>query len=101
MSFDLQLKGRSAVVTAASKGIGWAVLESLSDTGVRILACARWVPERLPASVRFVLTDLCTADGCKTLARAATEHLGQVDALVNVLGGSIAPPGGFAVLDDA
>jgi NAD(P)-dependent dehydrogenase (short-subunit alcohol dehydrogenase family) len=50
--------------------------------------------------VHFVSADLCTADGCRRLAHAASEHLGEVDALVNVLGGSIAPPGGFAALDD-
>jgi NAD(P)-dependent dehydrogenase (short-subunit alcohol dehydrogenase family) len=100
VSLDLQLKGRSAVVTAASKGIGRAVVQSLSDAGMRIVACARSVPERLPASVHFVSANLCTADGCRTLATAATEHLCQIDALVNVLGGSSAPPGGFAALDD-
>jgi NAD(P)-dependent dehydrogenase (short-subunit alcohol dehydrogenase family) len=100
VSLDLQLDGRSAVVTAASKGIGLAVVESLSEVGMRIVACARSAPDRLPASARFVAADLCTADGCRALARAASEHLGEVDALVNVLGGSSAPPGGFAALDD-
>ena len=100
MSLDLQLKGRSAVVTAASKGIGRAVVQALSDAGMRVVACARSTPEDVPASVHFVSADLCTAEGCKMLARSAAEHLGQVDVLVNVLGGSSAPPGGFAALDD-
>jgi NAD(P)-dependent dehydrogenase (short-subunit alcohol dehydrogenase family) len=67
---------------------------------MRILACARSAPERLPDSVSFVAADLCTADGCRTLARAASEQFGRVDVLVNVLGGSSAQPGGFAALDD-
>jgi NAD(P)-dependent dehydrogenase (short-subunit alcohol dehydrogenase family) len=67
---------------------------------MRIVACARSVPERRLTSVRFVSADLCTADGCSTLARAAIDHLGQVDVLVNVLGGSSAPSGGFAALND-
>jgi NAD(P)-dependent dehydrogenase (short-subunit alcohol dehydrogenase family) len=100
MSLDLQLQGRSAVVTAASKGIGRAVVQSLSEAGMRILTCARSAPEHLPDSVSFVAADLCTADGCRTLGRAANEQLGRVDVLVNVLGGSSAPPGGFAALDD-
>jgi NAD(P)-dependent dehydrogenase (short-subunit alcohol dehydrogenase family) len=87
-------------VTAASKGIGQAVVQSLSEAGAQVVACARSTPAQLPASVRFVSADLCTAEGCMMLARAATEHLGRVDILANVLGGSSAPPGGFAALDD-
>jgi NAD(P)-dependent dehydrogenase (short-subunit alcohol dehydrogenase family) len=100
MSLELQLEGRSAVATAASKGIGRAVVQALSEAGMRIVACARSNSGQLPASVHFVSADLCTADGCKMLARTATEYLGHVDVLVNVLGGSSAPPGGFAALDD-
>ncbi len=36
MSFNLQLEGRSAVVTAASKGIGRVLVQALSDAGIRI-----------------------------------------------------------------
>ncbi|TWU00279.1 3-oxoacyl-[acyl-carrier-protein] reductase FabG [Botrimarina colliarenosi] len=100
MSFDLQLQGRSAVVTAASKGVGRAVVQSLSDAGMRVVACARSAPESLPGSVQFVGADLTTADGCRALAQAAIERLGRIDVLVNVLGGSNAPPGGFAALND-
>jgi NAD(P)-dependent dehydrogenase (short-subunit alcohol dehydrogenase family) len=54
----------------------------------------------LPEGVHFIEADLCTADGCAALARAATERLGALDIIVNVLGGSSAPAGGFAALDD-
>jgi NAD(P)-dependent dehydrogenase (short-subunit alcohol dehydrogenase family) len=100
MSLDLRLDGRSAVATAAGKGIGRAVVQALSDAGMRIVACARSNPAEVPASVYIVSADLCAAGGCKILARPAIEHLGNGDVLVNVLGGSSAPPGGFAALDD-
>jgi NAD(P)-dependent dehydrogenase (short-subunit alcohol dehydrogenase family) len=100
MSLELQLAGRSAVVTAGSKGVGRAVVEALHRAGARVVACARSAPDRLPEGVRFVAADLATSEGSQTLAAAAKQLLGSVDILVNVLGGSSSPAGGFAVLDD-
>jgi NAD(P)-dependent dehydrogenase (short-subunit alcohol dehydrogenase family) len=54
----------------------------------------------LPEGVHFIEVNLTTADGCAALAQAATERLGGLDIIVNVLGGSSAPAGGFAALDD-
>ena len=45
--------------------------------------------------------DLSTADGCATVADAVRERLGGIDIIVHVVGGSSAPGGGFAVLNDA
>jgi NAD(P)-dependent dehydrogenase (short-subunit alcohol dehydrogenase family) len=50
--------------------------------------------------VRFVAADLSTADGARATAQSALQQLGGIDILVNVLGGSSAPAGGFAALDD-
>ena len=38
---DLQLKGKTALVTGASRGIGLAVVEHLVEEGVRVVAAAR------------------------------------------------------------
>ena len=100
MSFDLQLTGRRALVTGGSKGVGKAVVEALHQAGAKVVAAARSAPDELPEGVHFIGVDLCTADGCAALARAATERLGAFDILVNVLGGSSAPAGGFAALGD-
>ena len=51
--------------------------------------------------VTYVAADLSTAEGAATVARSVLERWGGVDILVNVLGGSSAPGGGFAALDDA
>jgi NAD(P)-dependent dehydrogenase (short-subunit alcohol dehydrogenase family) len=45
--------------------------------------------------------DLSTPEGCSALAIAARERLGGVDVVVHMLGGSSAPAGGYAALDDA
>ena len=48
----------------------------------------------------FVAADVATADGCAAVADAVRSRLGGVDIIVHVVGGSSAPAGGFAVLDD-
>jgi NAD(P)-dependent dehydrogenase (short-subunit alcohol dehydrogenase family) len=39
-------------------------------------------------------------EGCDTVAKAVRDRLGGIDIIVHVVGGSAAPAGGFAVLDD-
>ena len=50
--------------------------------------------------VEFVAADVATADGCRTVVDAVHRRLGGTDVMVHVVGGSSAPAGGFAVLDD-
>ena len=101
MSFDLGLAGQRALVTGGTKGIGAAVVEALSAAGVQVMATARSVPPSRRQGVRYVAADLSTADGAAEAARAVRERWGGIDILVNVLGGSSAPGGGFEALDDA
>jgi NAD(P)-dependent dehydrogenase (short-subunit alcohol dehydrogenase family) len=100
MSFDLELAGQRALVTGGTQGLGAAVVESLRQAGVTVVAAARSVPETAPEGVLYVTANLATAEGCQTLADSVLERLGGVDILVNVLGGSSAPAGGFAALND-
>ena len=100
MSFDLDLNNRRALVTGGTKGVGAAVVEALVDAGARVLATARSVPPHPPKGVRYIAADLSTEEGCAAVAAAGLEQLGGIDILVNVLGGSSAPAGGFAALGD-
>lgn len=100
MSFNLELTGRRALVTGGTKGIGAAVVAALCDAGVTVMTTARSAPQEPLEGLDFFAADLSTAAGCAALANAALERLGWIDILVNVLGGSSAPAGGFAVLDD-
>jgi NAD(P)-dependent dehydrogenase (short-subunit alcohol dehydrogenase family) len=101
MSFDLQLTNRRALVTGGTKGVGAAVVETLVDAGVQVVAAARSVPTRPREGVHYVAVDLSTAQGASDVAKLVLKHLGGIDIIVNVLGGSSAPGGGFAALDDA
>jgi NAD(P)-dependent dehydrogenase (short-subunit alcohol dehydrogenase family) len=97
---ERELHDRRALVTGASKGIGHAVAARLREGGATVLAAARTAPRDLRAGAQFVAADLTTAGGCASIAEAVRERLGGIDIIVHVVGGSSAPAGGFAVLDD-
>jgi len=101
MSFDLQLRGQRALVTGGTKGVGAAVVQGLRDAGVQVMATARSAPAHPAEGVRYVPADVSTAEGAAQVAQAVLAQWGGVDILVNVVGGSSAPGGGFAALDDA
>ena len=100
MTFDLELSGRRALVTAGTKGVGAAVVEVLSENGAKVVTTARSIPRDSLGSVHYIAADITTAAGCAHVAQGALNHLGGIDIIVNVLGGSQAPAGGFAALDD-
>ncbi|SDR57192.1 NAD(P)-dependent dehydrogenase, short-chain alcohol dehydrogenase family [Rhizobiales bacterium GAS191] len=100
MSFDLDLMDRRALVTGGTKGVGAAVVEVLRDAGAKVIATARAVPADAIEGVHYIAADLATAEGCTAAAESVLQQLSGIDILVNVLGGSSAPGGGFAALDD-
>ena len=100
MSFDLELTGRRALVTAGTKGVGAAVVDALRNAGAIVVATARAIPAESPTDAHYIAADMTTAAGCATVARGVLDRLGGIDILVNVLGGSSSPAGGFAALDD-
>lgn len=101
MSFDLQLANKRVLVTGGTRGVGAAVVDVLSRLGARIVATALSPASNAVKGVHHVAADLATAEGASQAAEAALRHLGGIDVLINVVGGSSAPAGGFAALDDA
>lgn len=99
MSGFLSLEGKRALVTSGTRGAGAATVALFRELGARVLTVARSAPEG-SADAMFVAADLSTAEGCDAVAGAARERLGGVDIVVHMLGGSSAPAGGFAALDD-
>jgi len=98
---DSELKGRRALVTGGTKGIGQAVAARLRTSDAIVLTTARSRPPGSMADDLFVSADVTSADGCAAIVDAVRTRLAGLDILVHVAGGSSAPAGGFAVLDDA
>lgn len=101
MSFDLQLQGQRALVSGGTKGVGAAVVRALHAAGVQVMTTARSLPADAIDGVTYIAADLTIAQGVTDVAQSVLSQWGGVDILVNVLGGSSAPGGGFAALDDA
>lgn len=96
----MTLKDRRALITGGTSGAGAATVAVFNELGARVLTAAR----RRPADLQdtgFVEADLTTAAGVRTVVDAVHRVHGGLDILVNVLGGSSAPSGGFAALTDA
>jgi len=96
---DLQLEGKTAIVTGASRGLGRATAIALHQQGVRVLAVARslddlkTLEELDPQSISACQCDMQDASAVATLAQAALDQFGGLDIVVNNAG--IAPAGNF------
>lgn len=102
---DLQLSGKVALVTGASKGIGLAITRALAAEGARVVAGAREfseddVPPDVRARVHHVALDLSTPDGPAQLVKQAISTFGGLDIIVNNVGGVRPRLGGFLSLTD-
>ena len=91
----LDLKGRTALVTGATSGIGKATALTLARRGARVLVSGRDAPrgQSVVAAIRaedgvadFLQADLGDADSTRQLARRALEIAGHIDILVNSAG---------------
>lgn len=100
MSFDLQLKGLRTVVTGGTMGLGAAVVQTLVEAGAKVATSARDVPAAPVDGVTYIAADLTTAQGVAHLAQTVLERWGGVDIVINVVGGSSTPGGGFAAISD-
>jgi NAD(P)-dependent dehydrogenase (short-subunit alcohol dehydrogenase family) len=76
------------------------VAARLREAGATVLATARTSPGVRVEADQFIAADVTTAEGCAAVAEAVRDRLGGIDIVVHVVGGSSAPAGGYAVLDD-
>src|SRR3982750_1877848 len=81
-----ELRGKRALVTGGSRGIGAAIVRRLTNAGAKGVASARTPVADFPADVTFVQGDVGSLAGAQALAKRAEEILGGVDILVNNAG---------------
>ncbi len=98
---DLELEGKVAVVTGASKGIGLAVVHTLVGEGMRVVGGALTI-DALDAidGVTAVALDLVDPAGSARLVQEAVKRHGGIDVLVNNVGGVKLRLGGFLEVSD-
>jgi NAD(P)-dependent dehydrogenase (short-subunit alcohol dehydrogenase family) len=99
---DLELDGKVAVVTGASKGIGLAVVRALAAEGARVVAGARSTGtlDDLDGVTGFAV-DLVDPEGPGRLVAHALDLHGRLDVLVNNVGGVHPRLDGFMSITDA
>jgi 2-dehydro-3-deoxy-D-gluconate 5-dehydrogenase len=96
---DLGLVGKVAIVTGASRGLGWAAAEALVAEGVRVVATGRSAREldelaaRHPGQVVAMPTDMNDMGAVAALPERTIMAFGRLDIVVNNAG--IAPAGPF------
>lgn len=102
---DLGLNGRTAIICASSRGLGYACAEALAEEGVSIVlngrtaepleAAATALRKRFGAEVAAVLGDATSDEGRSALVEACPDP----DILINNAGGP--PPGDWRTFDRA
>jgi len=105
---DLGIKGKTALVVAASKGMGKASALGLAAEGARVVMCARGegalkdaaaeVKQKTGADVLALPADASRAGDISRVVAEANRAFGGVDILVANVGGP--PPGPFEAMSD-
>lgn len=99
-NFNNELSGKIALVTGGTKGAGKAIAERLLQAGATVIITARNAPENENSNLHFISADLSKAEGAKKVVTQVLSTYGRLDILVNNLGSSSTPAGGFNVLSD-
>ncbi len=103
MTLDIfNLKGKVALVTGGSKGLGKAMARGLAEAGADIVISSRHENELRSAldeilrgtngKGRLIVADMGRREEVERLARTALEQMGRVDILVNNAGTNIPQP---------
>ena len=87
----MDIKGKVAIVTGASSGIGLATARILSGKGAKLVLVARSkgklekLTKELPEAIA-IIADISKIEEVKNMVELAYEHFGRIDILVNNAG---------------
>lgn len=95
-----ELTGKIALVTGGTKGTGKAIADRLLKAGATVITSARNKPDEQADGVHFIAADLSQAEQSQRFIKNVLDQFGPPDILINNMGGSETPGGGFAVLSD-
>src|SRR6476646_8513943 len=95
-----EFKGKRFLVTGCTKGMGEAMVRRFILSGASVATTARSPLPEGQAVTLFVQTDIGTAAGVREVISRIQQEWGGLDILVNNVGGSDAPNGGYESLSD-
>jgi NAD(P)-dependent dehydrogenase (short-subunit alcohol dehydrogenase family) len=98
--YNTELKGKIALVTGGTKGIGKAIADRLAHAGAKVIVTARNHPGQTDFNHHFIAADLAEPINVTKVVTEINELFGGVDILVNNMGANTLPGGGFSVLTD-
>lgn len=94
-----EFSGKHVLVTGGTKGAGKAIADRFLKGGATVIVTARSAPAG-KADSHFIQADLSTPEGTTKVIREILSRFKSVDILVNNVGGSSAPSGGFITVTD-
>lgn len=94
------LKGKVALVTGGTKGIGKSIADKLSANGAIVITTARTEAKDQSDDHHFIAADLTKAESAENIAKQILEKYGRIDIIVNNAGANLGPGGGFSALED-
>ena len=100
MNMDLQLQGKTALVSGSSRGIGLEIAKSLHNEGCNVmlngktLKTLQFASKKIGSNVAYFVADVTKESECKKLVKQTKNKFGNIDILIcNVGDGNSSKPG--------
>jgi NAD(P)-dependent dehydrogenase (short-subunit alcohol dehydrogenase family) len=94
-----EFRGKRVLVTGGTQGAGKAIAERFKRGSANVIVVARSAPKDQSPDY-FIETDLSTPEGASKVVREILDRFHGIDIVINNVGGSSAPSGGFNTVTD-